>query len=141
MEERWIIYALMRDNIQHYLEQGSASGEFEAIHLVDNVLGGQAVHLDAQRLRAELWRAQAGLAARPISDLAVSAKTLAVVEGTWPVQRQPSTTLAKDSLATLVPWLSPDTRTLDQVFGNLIRSLLSITSDAGPRDVVEVSEA
>lgn len=140
MEERWIIYALMRDNVQHHLERGSPSGEFEEIHRAGDALGGQAVQLNALRLRAELRRAQVGLAARPISDLAVSAKTRAVVEGTWPVERQPSTILAADSVAELVPWLPPDMLTLDQVFGNLIRSLLGVTSGAGPHDLVEVHE-
>lgn len=140
VEERWIIYALMRDNVQHHLELGSPSGEFEELHRVEDVLGGQVVQLNALRLRAELCRAQVGLAARPISDLAVSAKTRAVVEGTWPVEREPSTILAADSVAALVPWLPSDVRTLDQVFGNLIRSLLGVTSGVGPHDLIEVHE-
>ena len=54
VEERWIIYALMRDNIQHHLEQGSPSGAFEGIHRVEAVLGGRVVQLNAQRSRGAL---------------------------------------------------------------------------------------
>lgn len=138
MEERWILYALMRDNIQHHLEQGEPSQAFDAVHRVGGVLGGQSVRLNARQLRTELEKAHAGLAGRAISELAVSARTRAVIERTWPIQSQPSTVLVDDSLATLIPWLSPGMRSLDHVFGNLIRSLLDVTSGAGPDDVVDV---
>jgi hypothetical protein len=39
-----------------------------------------------------------------------------------------------------IPWLSPQARTLDDVFGNLIRSLMSITSGATESGLVEVDD-
>jgi hypothetical protein len=88
VEERWIIYALLRDNIQHHLEHGAPSKQFEAIHRAGGALGGGRVTLNALQLRVELGRAQGELIARPISELAVSARTRAVIERTWPVRGQ-----------------------------------------------------
>jgi hypothetical protein len=141
VEERWIVYAFLRDNVLHHLEHGIPSGEFESLHRVADVLGGQEVRLNARQLRTELERARRALMGRPFSDLAVSARTRAVIERTWPMESAPSTVLVQDSPIALTPWLPPGMRTLDQVFGNLMRSLLDLTDGAGLDDLIEVHES
>lgn len=139
-EHRWIVYALLRDNVQHYLEEGGAPrGDFEAIHTIDSALGGSGVSVNALRLRQELDRALA-LLSRPVALLAVSSETRAILDRSWrPADAGDRRTTAADGRVS-IPWLSPQARTLDDVFGNLIRSLLSITAGATESDLVEVDD-
>ena len=140
-EHRWIVYALMRDNVQHHLENvPSSPGEFESIHRIEQALGGTPVMLSAQRLRGELEAAR-GLLPRPIRDLAVSERTRSVIDRSWPAPREQArdTILAEGNVS--IAWISPNARTLDEVFGNLVRSLLAITKDARENDVVEVYDS
>jgi hypothetical protein len=139
-EHRWVVVALLRDNVQHYLENGRASGtRFPAVHTVDQALGGNPVAVNALALRGELERASV-LLARPISDLAISTETRAIIDRSWRAKAAPAdrTTVADGKVA--ISWLSPGGRTLDDVFGNLIRSLLAITMGAGEADLVEVDD-
>jgi len=39
-EERWIVYAFLRDCVQHHLEGGTPSSKFSALHKVSEALGG-----------------------------------------------------------------------------------------------------
>jgi hypothetical protein len=138
VEQPWIAYALLRDNVQHYLEKGRPSSAFEATHSIADALGGGRVVLPARTLRAELERARAALAGRAISDLAIGPRTRGVIDRTWPPPNAGDTTLLGDDRSKVVPWISPAAATLDHVFGPLIRSLLEITQECGEADVVEV---
>lgn len=104
---------------------------------IEQALGGTPIVLSARRLHGELQRACA-LLPRPIAELAVSQRTRAVIDRSWsaPGPQGPRTMLAEGSVS--IPWISPQVRTLDHVFGNLVRSLLAITKDAGETDLVEV---
>jgi hypothetical protein len=140
VEHRWIVYALLRDNVQHHLEGGAAAkGEFEALHAIDGALGGNRVIVSARRLRGELDRTTA-LLSRPIAFLAVSDETRAILDRSWRPShpRGPRTTTADGDVE--IPWLSPQARTLDDVFGNLVRSLMDITATATEDDVVEIDD-
>lgn len=66
VEQRWIVYALLRDNIEHHLENGRPGPAFEFIHSVGAALGGGTVVLNALRLRSEMGRARDALIGRPI---------------------------------------------------------------------------
>lgn len=139
-EHRWIVYALLRDNVQHYLEEGGAPrGDIEAVHTMDSALGGDGVSVNARQLRRELDRASV-LLSRPIALLAVSSETRAILDRSWrPADAGGSRTTVADGRVS-IPWLSPQARTLDDVFGNLIRSLMAITSAATESDLVEVDD-
>lgn len=113
--------------------------EFPALNTADQALGGNPVAVKALVLREELERASV-LLARPITDLAVSTETRAIIDRSWRTKASPAdrTTVADGTVA--IPWLSPQVRTLDDVFGNLIRSLLAITKGASAADLVEVDD-
>jgi hypothetical protein len=141
VEQPWIAYALLRDNVQHHLEGGRPSPAFAATHAIADALGGSRVLLKARTLHAELETARRALAGRPIADLAIGPRTRSVVDRTWPPGGSGETALLGDERSRVVPWLSPSATTLDQVFGPFIRSLLDVTADCGEDDAVEVWDA
>jgi hypothetical protein len=110
---------------------------------VARALGGQgATEVPAQQLHIEMRAAAAALLGRPGSELAVSGETRAVLGLSWP---PPGAAEAQRTvLAAGVPgvgaWVPRETRTLGDVFGNLVRGLLEITADAGADDTVEVCD-
>jgi len=136
-EHRWLLCALMSDNVLHHLQEGRHGPSFVAVHAAVLALGGR-VTLDARQLGAELTRA-AQLLKRPIAELAISSRTRAVVENTWPPPRggEAATTVVG---AAASPWLPQAARTLNDVFGNVVRSLQQITAHAAEGDVVEVQD-
>jgi hypothetical protein len=138
VEQRWIVYALLRDNVQHYLERGQPTSCFTALHGAAEALGGGRALVDALNLRAEMEQARAELLARPISDLAVSGRTLAVIDRMWPPPSEEGTKLLAEARCDRIPWLPANIGTFDQAFGHLVRRLLEITSGADEGDVVEV---
>ncbi|WP_437291096.1 hypothetical protein [Sorangium sp. So ce406] len=140
IEQRWIVYALLRDSIQHHIEDGRPGEEFAAIHGAAGALGGQRVMLPARKLHEELRRAQAALAGRPIDALAISGRTRAVISLRWPPPKERETMLVRD-WGDSVPLLgAPAGDSLDDVFGHLVDGLLRITEGASESDQVEVMD-
>ena len=139
VEQRWIVYALLRDNIQHHLEGGQPSGDFTNIHALATALAGAGVKVPARGLRAELERAKQELGPLPFSELAVSARTRAVLAFDWPPPEARATTLLRE-WGQSIPLLGGPYRTLEEVFGHLVDALLSITDGAVPADLVEARE-
>jgi hypothetical protein len=140
LEQRWIVYALLRDNVQHHVEGGLASEAFQSLYRVADALGGARVTVPARQLHAEMERAKSSLLWRSIADLAISSRTRAVIDRTWPPPGDQVTEVVGRALGAAVPWLPADVERLDQVFGHLIRSLIEITEGATADDVVEVWE-
>lgn len=134
----WIRYALLRDSVLHHYDHGQMSPSFSELYRVGDALGGRRLSLPARNLRAQLTRAQA-LCMLSISNLAVSARTKAVIGLTPDVQDGPVTQLIGPNLHR--PWLSGELQTLGDVFGQLIRDLLQITSGSSLSDVVEVVDS
>lgn len=140
VEQRWIIYALLRDCVQHHLEGGTPSPGFEALHSMGQVLGGKRVFVPARKLHDELGRAKAALSGRPIQDLAISSRTHAVISLHWPPPEKPSTSLVEIQAGS-IPLLGDITGDrLDDVFGSLLDALLRLTEGAGEADQVEVRD-
>jgi hypothetical protein len=140
-EHRWIVYALLRDNVQHYLEKSPGSkGDFTAIHAIAQALGGPPVMVNARQLRTQLEKG-AALLGRPLADLAASQETRAVLT---PSRSTADATAARQTAvepSLVIPGLPPHVRTLDGVFGSLVRSLLDITRGASETDVVQVEDS
>lgn len=131
-ERRWIVYALLRDNVQHHLEGGTPGGDFPAIHAVSSALGGGTTTVSSAALRAELGKARA-LDERPIEELALSPRTVSVISHRWPPPQESSTQLATE-WAIRVP-AAHGAKTLGDVFGNLIEDLLRVAGDADDSEV------
>ena len=133
----WIQYALLRDNITHYFGSKGRAGGFSELQRAGEALGGRAVTASAMRLREEMARAQA-LCLLTLDKLAISDRTKDV----FFLHRMPahppflSTQLA--GLDLQLPWSGGEARSLGDVFGTLIESLLAITQGARDTDVVEV---
>jgi hypothetical protein len=136
-ETRWIVFALLRDNVQHHLEGGEPSGRFPAIHGITAALGGTA-SVDAVALRTEAELAHDALVERPADDVAISARTAAVAAMTWP-PRATGTWLLEG--APIPTWSGPPPRTLGNLFGTLLDSILAITAGANAGDVVEIIDS
>jgi hypothetical protein len=135
-ERRWIVYALLRDNVQHHLEGGEPGKSFPAVHAVSSALGGGKAQVSASELREELERARA-LEDRPIEELALSPRTVAVISHRWPPPKDASTKLASQ-WAIKIP-AAHGAKTLGDVFGNLIEDLLRVAGD-GDGAEVEVTD-
>lgn len=75
----WNCYALIRDNVQHLLENGVPSERFAALHAIESAVDGETCIVSAAQLRAEVegaWHALRGLRLR---QAAVSLRTRAIM--------------------------------------------------------------
>jgi hypothetical protein len=134
-ERRWIVFALLRDNVQHHLEGGTPGESFQSIHGIAAALGGASVSIDAEKLRAELHSARA-LNERPASELALSTRTLAVISRRWPPPTDEKTELASE-LGWPIP-AADGAQTLGDVFGDLIDELIRVAgAGAGVVEVID----
>lgn len=136
-ERRWIVYALLRDNVLHHLEGGVISGRFPGIHGVSLALGGNPVRILASELRRELEMAQP-LRRKPIAELALSARTVAVIAHAWPLPEHATTRLASDWQ--MLPQSAVGAETLGDVFGTFLDELLAVASSGEPDAIVEVRD-
>ena len=138
VEQRWIVYALLRDNVQHYLEGGTPTEEFASVHGITEALGGKAVTVGAQALRRELVRAREEISDRPVSELAVSVRTLAVINLLWPPPEKRETMLLS-ACGRDIPFIDiTGGKTMNDVFGLLLDELIQITKNASIDDIVEI---
>jgi hypothetical protein len=77
----WSGYALLRDNVQHYLEAGEPTERFTALHGIERAVDSGQCLVDAARLRGEVLRAWYALWAVPMDRAAVSLRTRAILVG------------------------------------------------------------
>jgi hypothetical protein len=124
-EERWITFALLRDNVVHHLDPGRSDPGLAVLYRVTEALGGRRVLLDAAQLRAAAERAERQLRSLPISQLAISSLTQAVLGQVWPAPQQLSTRLVErwEDLADT----TAGAMTLGDVFGSLLTALEELT--------------
>jgi hypothetical protein len=77
----WGSFALLRDNVQHYLEAGEPSDRFRALHSLETVVDDGPCEVDASRLRGEVLRAWCTLWNVSVANAAISLRTRAVLTG------------------------------------------------------------
>ncbi len=138
-ERRWIVYAMLRDNVQHHLEGGEPSAAFQSLHQLGEALASGTVSVPAVALRRELEPLEQMLE-RPASDLAVSLRTRAVHSLHFPLPDRRGTSLASD-VDFAPPFPLGNTSTLKDVFGSLVSELLRITEGASVTDRVTVTDS
>jgi hypothetical protein len=133
-ERRWIVYAMLRDNVQHHLEGGTPTEAFSALHALSTALSSGEVKVPARQLHAEMTRARE-LLERPISDLAVSIRTRAVL-----ALCQSFPDLRGTELVSVAQWTAHlpicGAETLADVFGSLVQELLRVTEEATEEDLL-----
>ncbi len=78
----WAHYALLRDNVQHYLESGPGHASFKALHGLERAVDGEPKYLHALELRREIQLAWTALASLPLARSAISLRTRARLTGT-----------------------------------------------------------
>jgi hypothetical protein len=76
----WSAYALLRDNVQHYIEHGQP-GAFAALHEIESAVDGERCAVGAASLRGEVLRAWYELWKVSAKDAAVSLRTRAILTG------------------------------------------------------------
>lgn len=135
-ERRWIVYAMVRDNVQHHLEGGVPTQAFSALHALADALSRGEVSVPAAKLHAELTQALE-LLERPIDELAVSVRTRAACSLLFPPPTLRATALVSEEDWTL-PFPIAGAETLGDVFGSLVEELLRVTAGATPNDVLRV---
>jgi hypothetical protein len=138
VEIRWIIYALIRDNVQHHLEAGAPASRFETLHQISAALGGPSVSLPAARLADEMATVERDLLARPIADLAITARTRAVSHLQWPEVTGPDSEVVGP--LEILGALTHGAKTLDDVFGETVRDLRELAAGAGTDRAVLVTD-
>ena len=124
--------ALLRDNVQHYLENGAPSGRFAAIHsLADAHWVAGAKHLNPGELALELEVAWPCLRDIPIELLAISIRTRAALSN---ARRPPD--IRGTILHRFVQWPLPlkldGIKTLVDLFGPLVTDLGSLACETHP---------
>ncbi len=136
----WIQYALLHDNIAHYFGQKGKIEAFSELHRAGEALGGRAVTASALRLREEVSRARA-LCLLTVDKLAISDRTKDVLFlHLMPAQPQERSTHIV-GVTLRLPWSGEEPKSLGDVFGNLVESLLAITQGAQDTDIVEVIDS
>jgi len=128
----WAHYALLRDNVEHYLESGPARSSFKALHGVEHAEDGGVRYLCALELREEIERAWSALAQLPFADSAVSLRTIALLRGSEPPVVH-GTFKAKASGFRL-PIEGDESKPLADLLGDFVEALLRLTHDASSSD-------
>ena len=77
----WRSYALLRDNVQHFIENGAPSERFAALHGIEAAIDEGAHYVDAARLRGEILRAWCALWRVRLDNAAISLRTRAILSG------------------------------------------------------------
>jgi hypothetical protein len=134
----WSGYALLRDNVQHYLENGAPSERFTALHGIERAVDGHFAVLDAARLRGEVLGAWFALKKLNLESSAVSLRTHLILSGSVPPPHVTGTLLA-----TRAGWELPVTVGSEQALCKVLRpfviAVLVVTETAVDGDKVVVS--
>jgi hypothetical protein len=133
----WESFALLRDNVQHFVEGGVQSGRFSALHGIAQAVDGDAYAVDAVRLRLEVLQAWSALWPVRVDGAAVSSRTRAIREGRTVPPGGSSTgpVLNELDLAHFAGHLSEPVPKAAEAF---VATVLSLTNAAVAGDKLEV---
>lgn len=135
-ETPWIRYAILRDNVLHHLDRQSPSLQFVSLYTVAAALGGSRITVNACQLASEVDRIIRELGPVSASQLAISARTQAVLRFEPMLPVSGPTELLPESIS--LPWLDTSAETIGEIFKSLLANLRRITDGAGELDQVEV---
>lgn len=91
----WAQYALLRDNVQHYLEFGQPHNSFTALHALERAVDEGRGRIRARELRQEVLGAWDGLAELKLEQSAVSLRTRAIMTGSAQTPQVRGTVVAR----------------------------------------------
>lgn len=75
----WSSYALLRDNVQHFIEHGQITEGFAALHAIEHAVLDGRRSIEARRLRGEVLGALSALDGIALTDAAISLRTRAIL--------------------------------------------------------------
>lgn len=133
----WQSFALLRDNVQHFLENGEPTSRFQALHGIELAVDEGSYVVDAARLRGEVLRAWVALWKVRLESAAISLRTRAILTGNSEPPECRGTVGARHA-----GWELPITgaaeQPVPQVARRFIRTVLALTDTAVDGDVLEV---
>jgi hypothetical protein len=133
----WDSFALLRDNVQHFVEGGVQSGRFSALHGIARAVDGHSCKVDAVRLRLEVLQASSALWPVSVEGAAVSSRTRAVREGAT-VPAAASVTSPAIGTVDLLQFAGDRSAPVPRAADSFISAVLSLTKAAVAGDVLEV---
>ena len=133
----WESYALLRDNIQHFVEGGSPSGRFSALHSLARAVDEGSCTVDAVRLRLEALHIWTALGNVLLEDAAISSRTEAVSAGNSLAPSLSQTKVASQG-GLAVPVSAPVGTPLPQAARDFVEAVLAVTAAAAAGDQLEV---
>jgi len=128
----WAHYALLRDNVEHYLESGPEHCNFKALHGVERAEDGEVRYLRALELRREIQRAWMALSRLKLADCAISLKTHALLSGSAPPFVHG--TFPAKANGWQLPIAGDESRPLAELLYDFVEALLYLTDGASPLD-------
>ena len=133
----WACYALLRDNVQHYVEHGKPCGRFPTLHSIALAVDEGTCAADPQALREEVVRAVSSLRSVPLTDAAMSSRTRAIQIGSPEVPRVGHTGEAR-----LLGWELPvaglPTDSVPYAAEGFVDAVLCATSAAAAWDQLQI---
>ena len=133
----WGSYALLRDNVQHFIEGGRRSGRFRALHQVATAVDHGACTVNAVRLRLEVLKAWAALWQVRLASAAVSCRTRAIREGA-PLPSEEAVTQPVGRRAELLPVSGSRNTRVPLAARGFMAAVLSLTRAATAGDTLEI---
>jgi len=133
----WSGYALLRDNVQHFIEGGKPSERFAALHGIETAVDSGHCRVDAARLRGEVLRAWYALCRISVDDAAVSIRTRAILTGS---SKSPAARGTVNARRTGWRLAGPDdgANTVTASARSFVASVLSLTETAVDGETVEI---
>lgn len=133
----WGSFALLRDNVQHYLEDGKPSERFRALHAVESVVDNGQREVDAARLRGEVLLAWRALWRVDMASAAISLRTRAVLTG-CPDLPETRGTVAAQPAGWALPLSAADVTPVPRAAADFVAAVLSLTEGAVDGDTLNV---
>ena len=133
----WESFALLRDNVQHFVEGGVQSGRFSALYGIARAVDGHAYAVDAVRLRLEVLQAWRALWPVSVEGAAVSSRTRAIREGR-PVPPGGSVTVHMLDEVELAQFAGHLSEPVPKAAETFVATVLSLTNAAVAGDRLEV---
>lgn len=135
----WSSYALLRDNVQHFLEAGRPSDRFRALHSIEAAVDtGCTFHIDAARLRGEVLQAWYGLRKVRLSEAAISIRTRAILTRSAGQGSARGTAVAAQ-VGWRLPVAAAVTASLRSVTAAFVAAVLALTEAATDGDTLAIS--
>ena len=133
----WSGYALLRDNVQHFIEGGEPTRRFMALHEIERAVDDGQCFVDAARLRGEVLRGFYALFRVPLDQAAISLRTRAILTGSTEAPTARGTVLAQQVRWELPVNLDGSIRVAEAARG-FVTAVLAVTERAVDGDRLEV---